>query len=261
MSEENAEIETKSKGGCLKFALILFAIVLIGIGGFVYLTDKGMSMAKGTISKVVTAFRPINVVECFHDYCETQISGNEGNILEVATGEETVELSRESTLKMFNKAVPFGTIKSKIIIPATFRYHIDLNGQWDLIEDGNRLHVIAPSLQPSLPIAFDTAKMQKINSEGLSRFLAGSNMAELEKTITPELKTRATDPENIDRYGQEAKHSIAKFLQTWLIGEGLWKEGKYEEILVYFDGDLIDTANPATVPEIKLGIEQPPVLP
>ncbi|MDF1754777.1 MAG: hypothetical protein P1U89_18470 [Verrucomicrobiales bacterium] len=253
MSEQE---EKKSSGGALKYFFWLMVIGIIAVAGcFLFVTNKGMNMTKETVVRVFRGFKPTKVISGFNEWRDLQVTSNEGNILEVATGEQTVELSRESSIEMFGKTVPGITASSKIVVPATFRYHIDLKGTWNLIEDGNRLHVVAPPLQPSLPIAFDTEKMERINPEGWSKYISGANMKELEKSITPELKLKATDPENIKLFEAEAKKSIAKFLQTWLIGEKEWAEGRFEEIIVYFDGDVIDTEIKDLMPDAKIETE------
>ncbi|MDF1814393.1 MAG: hypothetical protein P1V20_19465 [Verrucomicrobiales bacterium] len=256
MSEEVSG--NKKSGGVIKYFFWLIVIMIVaGVGSFLYLTDKGMSMTKDTILEVVRGFKPKRVINGFNEWRELQVKGTEGNILEVATGEESVELSRESSVEMFGKTVPLVTASSKIIVPATFRYHIDLLGQWDMIEKDNRLYVIAPPLKPSLPIAFDSTKMEKINGPGWAKFISSANMNELEKTITPELQIRAEDPENIKLYEEEAKKSIAKFLQTWLSFEGAWANGKFEEIIVFFEGDVVDTEAKEVEPHATIEIPQP----
>lgn len=256
MSEEPSE--PKKSGGVIKYFFWLIVIMILAIAGcFLYVTDKGMSLTKETIIQLVSGFKPKRVINGFHEWAELQVKGTDGNILEVATGEQKVELSRQSSVEMFGKTVPLVTASSQINVPATFRYHIDLLGQWDMIEKDNRLYVIAPPLKPSLPVAFDSTKMEKINGSAWAKYISGANMAELEKTITPELQTRAEAPENIKLYEEEAKKSIAKFLQTWLIGQNAWDEGKFEEIIVYFENEVVDTETQDVKPHATIEIPQP----
>lgn len=247
--------KAKKSGGVLKcffwMVFILIAAVVICCFGFFYVTNKGMKLTKDSFMEMFHTFRPKKVIHSFTEYRDLKVKGTEGNILEVATGEEIVELTREGSFQLFSKTIPKLKAVSSIMVPATFRYHIDLNGDWDIIDDGNRLHVIAPPLIPSLPVAFDTTKMEKTNP-GWSKLISGSNMEVLEKTITPQLGEIAKDPKHIDEFEPAAKKSIAKFLQTWLSNEDHWEKGKFEEIIVYFTGEIVDPANRKTVPDMKI---------
>lgn len=256
MSEETKETDQstsdespkKSSGNPIKyFFWLLVIIIVVFTGTFLFVAER----TRDTFMDMFRTYRPQKVVSTFNEYRDLFVQGNEGNILEVATGEEVVELTRTDSVKILGRIVPGVTQVSRIVVPATFRYHIDLNGNWDMIDDGNRLHVIAPKIQPSLPVAFDTEKMEKIN-ESWARYLTGSNMSELEKSITPKLISRAQDPEMVAKFREEAKTSIAKFLSTWLTSRGAWEPGQYEQIIVYFEGELVDTDNPETEPDLKV---------
>ncbi len=244
----------KSGGGCFKyfFLLCVFLIIaaVVAFGGFLWLSGKSLDNAKETVMEMFETYRPKKTYESFLEYRDLQVQGNDGNILEVATGEQIIELTREDSVQVLGKVLPVKTT-SRINVPATFRYHIDLKGDWKLIEDEDRLHVVAPPLKPSLPVAFDSSKMQK-NNPGWFNYITGDSMIELEKTITPELEKKAKDPEQAKLFEDKAKLSIAKFLQTWLMGEGQWAEGKYEQIIVYFDEADVDTSDKLTRPNAEL---------
>ena len=247
-----SEKSEKKSGGCLKGFFWLFVIViLMGTGGYFYLSKK-MDLTKEAIFALFEGFKPKQVINTFSEWRDLQIEGNEGNILEVATATSTEEFSRETNFEMFGKILPISTL-SKIDVPATYRYHIDLTGEWVMEADQNRLIVTPPPLQPSLPIAYDSAKMKKTNPEGWSKFLASSNMSELEKSITASLEERARDPLTIRKVEEEARTSIAKFLQSWLTSKEEWKEGHFEEIVVCFEGEEPDHVHdPSKVPDLRI---------
>ncbi len=255
-----AEEKKKKPAGLLKYLFwITVTLVLAAVlcfYGLLYTTDRNIQKVRNAVVSLFQAVKPRAEIKEFMEYRELFVKGNNGNILEVATGEETVELSRETTIKILGKTVPGATASSTVIVPATFRYHIDINAEWNLIQEENRLFVIAPALAPSLPIAFDSEKMQKINPTGWSRYFAGGNMEELVKTITPELKNRAIDQENMKRFEADAKQSIAKFVQTWLAGKELWDIGKIDEIYIYFPNELVDTHDKNRVPDFKYELEK-----
>ena len=260
MSEEKQEStaketksEPKTKGSCLKTITLLFMFMIaagvICFLGFCYITGKE---AKATVLEMFDRYRPQKVAQSFFEYRDLQVQGNDGNILEVATGEQSVILSREDSVQILGKVVPMVKTTSSINVPATFRYHIDLNGKWKVIaDDKNRLHVTAPPLSPSLPIAFDSSKLQRENP-GWTKYITGSNMPQLEKTITPELEKKAKDPAHIKEFQAKAKESIAKFLQTWLVRDGQWADGKIEKIIVYFPGDEVDLNDQLVKPAMSI---------
>lgn len=231
--------------------LIIVIAAVVAFYGFLHFTGKNMSMGKEALMEMFNTYRPQKVIQSFFEYRDLKVEGNEGNILEVATGEEIVDMTQQDEVQVLGKIIPGVKATSRISVPATFRYHIDLKGNWEMIEDGNRLHVIAPPLQPSLPVAFDTSKMTK-NNEGIMKFVIGDNMVALERTITPSLEKRAKDKEQIKRFHDEARQSIAKFLHTWLVGEGQWDQGKIEQIIVYFDGEIVDIDDKLKRPQMQV---------
>ena len=162
--EEMSEKSGKKSGGCLKTFFILSVIViLVGMGGFFYLSNKGMDLTKEAFLSLFEGFKPKQVINTFTEWRDLQVESNDGNILEVATATATEEFSRETNFEMFGKILPISTF-SKIDVPATYRYHIDLTGDWNMEANGNRLIVTPPPLQPSLPVAYDSGKMKKNQS-------------------------------------------------------------------------------------------------
>ena len=257
MSEET---QTKKSGGAIKYLFWLIVLVLlfalIGFLGFAFWTGKGIKdaslTAKQTVLEMFNVYRPQKVTEKFFEFRDLEVKGNDGNILEVATGEQSVMLAREDSVQILGKIIPGVKTTSRINVPATFRYHIDLNAKWELVkDDNNRLHVTAPELKPSLPVAFDSSKMQKDNP-GWMKYISGDSMAELEKTITPELETKAKEEAHIKEFQAEAKKSISKFLHTWLVRDGFWQEGEVEEIIVYFAGEKVDIDDKLLTPDMSL---------
>ena len=160
-----------------------------------------------------------------------------GNILEVATAEATEEFTRKTNVEWFGAIMPLGTTVSEITVPATYRFHIDLNGDWFVESDGSRLMVIAPKLKPSLPVAFDSGKMRKKTKSGWGRWDKHDNLEALERDITLKLNLRASDAKTLSKARDESRLAVAKFLKRWLLTQDVWAAGRFEEIVVIFEDE------------------------
>lgn len=249
---------------------LLTILVLAGVAvffGFVWITgrtidsvEKGMETGKETIVGIAEAFRPETISETFVAFTELTARGNEGNILEVATAEATETFTRKTNVVWFDRQVPLGTTVSEISVPATYRYHIDLNGDWDLSAYDDRVTVVAPTLAPSLPVAFDSEGVKKKSKSGWGRWDGEENLAELEKGLTAKLEERAGDEVTIDKVRDEARLSVAKFVQRWLLEREHWSPETYREIVVIFEDELSsDSSMSGRKPTLRL--EETPVKP
>ncbi len=217
--------------------VILIASGMAVFFSFIWLAKHGIDSGKKAAVEIAKGFKPEEVVATFTEWHELEMKGTEGNILEVATATATEKFTRRSNLEMFGTTLPLGTTVSEISVPATYRYHIDLLGEWFLTSDGHRLMVIAPELKPSLPVAFDTGKMQKKSQAGWARWDATENLDTLEKNITAKLAERAGSSRAMKKARDEARGAVAKFLQVWLLSRDEWAEGRFEEISVMFEGE------------------------
>ncbi len=271
MSDEldTAPVVAPGKRGLLtKLFVFLCLLAVVGLGGFfgvVWMTKSGINAAtesaKKTIKEVVAAFNPDEVVETFDEWREMSATATEGNILEIATAESTEKFYRKTNLAMFGKTLPLGTTASEITVPATYRFHIDLNDDWFLTADGSKLIVLAPEVRPSLPVAFDTGRVEKKTQSGWARWDGGDNLEELERTITAKLGERARQPQVIEKIRGEGRIAVAKFVKNWLLEKEAWGDRQFTEIVVVFEGEKGQslTSAPAT---LKLDREdEAPALP
>ena len=96
-----------------------------------------------------------------------------GGRLEVAELKqvETFEVSRDHQLL----GVPVGSTFSRIRVPAHYRSHVELAPEWTVrVRPDGSVRVIAPRLQPTLPVAIDTGQMEK-ESRGLWSLFTGAS--------------------------------------------------------------------------------------
>lgn len=199
--------------------------------------DKAIDTAKGAAVELVKLFRPEEVINTFHEWRELTVKSGTGSHLEIATAEASERFARTTNLEVFGKKLPMSTSVSEITVPATYRFHIDLNDDWNLTSDGKRLVVRAPRVRPTLPVAFDTGRVEKKTSSGWVRWDADEDLAELEKGITNELAVRAADPDTIAKIEDDGRIAVARFVRTWLLTREAWGQGRFEEIVVIFEGE------------------------
>lgn len=199
--------------------------------------DKVIDTAKGAAVELVKLFQPEEVIKTFHEWRELTVASGTGSHLEIATAEASERFTRTTNFEVFGKKLPMSTSVSEITVPATYRFHIDLNDEWNLTSDGKRLVVRAPRVRPTLPVAFDTGRVEKKTSSGWVRWDADDDLADLEKGITSELAIRAADPDTIAKIEDEGRIAVARFVRTWLLTREAWGDGRFEEIVVIFEGE------------------------
>lgn len=217
-----------------RIVAVLALLALLFLAGALWLVKQVVDSGRQTVGDIAGAFRPERVVETFIEYTELKARGTEGNILEVATAEATETFTRQTNLRLFDRVMPLGTTVSEVSVPATYRFHIDLSGDWALEAEGGRLTVVAPSLQPSLPVAYDSARMQRKTKSGWARWDGAENLETLERTLTAELGQRAGDSRTVDQVREEARVAVAKFVRSWLLEREHWNPEAFQEIVVVF---------------------------
>lgn len=223
--------------GILGIAVVVL-LSLLWLGK--YAVDKSSEAARAvaeTPERIIEKFRPGVVVESFAEWKGLEAEGNEGNVLEVANATATETLREKTSLRVKEAEVPGGAVTVEVEVPATYRYHIDLDGDWAFEQHGSRLVALAPALRPSLPVAFDTRGMRKKTETGWIRWIlrdGDRSMDKLEKSITARLEERARDGKTVERAREEARTSVAKFLKRWLVDQSAWAEGRFESIAVVF---------------------------
>jgi hypothetical protein len=223
----------KSRGG-KRWLRTLFAVITVGAlggSGIMWLDHRGIDLREAAIG----FFKPESIDESFSQWRDHQISGNQGNILEVATATSMEKFSRRSHMEFFGTSLM--PKNSSIEVPATYRFYIDLLGAWEIEANQPRLIVTAPPPQPSFPVAFDTTGIKK-SVDGWGKYMPTRDMEELEKSISGELAKRAGDPDMLMQVRDESRRSIALFLQTWLFNEARWREGQFEELVILFEGEI-----------------------
>lgn len=130
-----------------------------------------------------------------------------------------------------------GTTYSKIKVPATFRYHVDLADEWKIEVKDKCCVVHAPTLRPTVPVAFDTARMETYAESGWARFDKAEILSQLEKDITPLLNGRASEQKLMSDARMQARDVVARFVRNWLRSSHQWQKDAFNSITVIFEGE------------------------
>lgn len=167
-----------------------------------------------------------------------------GGRLEVAELKqvETFEVSRDHQLL----GVPVGSTFSRIRVPAHYRSHVELAPEWTVrVRPDGSVRVIAPRLQPTLPVAIDTGQMEK-ESRGLwSLFTGREQLAALERSITASLGRKAATAPMLARQREAARRTVAEFVAKWLMTQAEWRPHAGRQVEVLFADEPIEALDAA----------------
>lgn len=158
-----------------------------------------------------------------------------GGLLEIATVTVHERFKREDTRHFWG--ISLGTTVSIIQVPAVYRYHIELATEWPIHINGKTAVVRAGEVRPSLPVAIDTGRMEKYTQSGWARFDKDENLHRLERSVSPELNTRADNPAIRQLAVDAGRQTVREFVTTWLLKEQGWKRDPQYKVLVLFPGE------------------------
>ena len=155
---------------------------------------------------------------------------------------ESFEVSRDHDVL----GGPVGSTFSRIRVPAHYRYHVELAPEWRVrvLPDGG-VRVIAPRVQPSLPVAIDTAQLQT-ESRGLwSLFTGPAQVKALERSITAQLARKAVTAPMLERQREAARKTVSEFVTKWLMTQSEWRPHAGQPVQVLFADEPIEALDAA----------------
>lgn len=226
----------------LVFLICFLSLLLVSVFVTLYLGSKIAKAPVEIVETIQEIIKPEINVTNFTQWAKPSNTQAGGNRLEVVTTEATEVHSTESSVSLRGVRIPGTTTTHEIRVPAIYRYYIDLSEKWEIETDPDkkRVVVIAPKLQPTLPVAFDSAKVEKKTEKG---WLIWTNketeLKGLEGAITKQLGEHATSAGMLDEVRESARLGVVRFVEKWLIGLHAWGKdpGEFEEILVYFEDE------------------------
>ena len=221
-----------ASAGCLR-ALVIITLALIAAATALtlYFGDTAKQLVQRYSGGFFTTETTLKTEEILLEMGRTH-----GDILEVASPMKTMETFSKADARFAAWGwVYLGTATSEIKVPASYRFHIKLSEMKQARLDETVLIVTAPVIYPTLPVAFDTSKMEKKTDGTWLRFDAAQQLADLEKSVTPALAVRAQGHVNTVR--ENARRDIEEFVQKWIVESHPEYRHHIKAVKVIFPGE------------------------
>ena len=157
-----------------------------------------------------------------------------GGLLEVSSMRMTEQFDKRFVYEVLGLEV--GETVAHVRVPATYRYHIQLAPLWKIERSDDVFRVVTPPVKPSLPVAVDLARLEQ--DEGgtwlLLPFNADKDREALMREITGKLAQKAASPAYLALQREDARKTVAEFVEKWLVTQEPWKSAKQPRIEVVF---------------------------
>ena len=140
-----------------------------------------------------------------------------------------------------------------IRLPAVYTYRVPLAPEWIIRRIDTDFVVVAPRVEPSLPVAVDLAKMEKNASGTWTFFTATGALDKAEREITAKLAKKATSAAYVTLQRKLARQTVAEFVRKWLMSQERWQNLDSDRIRVLFADETIDSLGADVFP-----IREPP---
>jgi hypothetical protein len=169
---------------------------------------------------------------------KVEVVRTEGGLLQVSTihSPEYFMATKPHSLLGYD----LGPTTTHIRVPATYHYHIELAREWRVrVRPDRTVIVVAPSIKPTLPVAIDTARLER-HAEGRWSMLTGTSELEaLQKTITQQLAGKASTASYIKYQRESARSTVSEFVRKWLLTQDRWKDHRSLQVRVFFADEAI----------------------
>ncbi|HZF79049.1 MAG TPA: hypothetical protein VEZ89_04600 [Rubrivivax sp.] len=174
----------------------------------------------------------------------TQVANSTGRTVVMRTPGGLLEVSRITAEERFDSTtshtvlgVPVGKTVAQVRVPAVYRYHIPLAHEWTIRHSGPTLIVVAPPVQPTLPVAIDTSRLESFASGLWSPVTGPDAVGSLQKSITAKLGERAASQQLVLMQREAARQTLGEFIQKWVVEQSPWKGSKPPTVLVFFEDE------------------------
>jgi hypothetical protein len=192
---------------------------------------------------LVTAIIRVANFEIFRRTAEDVESSVGQQILVMRTRGGLLEVSSINAVEIFDRrfiysilGVRIGETVSRIRVPATYRYRIALAPEWRVLRTSDVFIVVAPPVEPSLPVAVDLSRMEKEVSGNwiLAALTSTRDLEDLERGITAQLARKAVSPAYIRLQREHARRTVDEFVRKWLVTQVAWKLSERPRLEVLF---------------------------
>lgn len=157
----------------------------------------------------------------------------------------------EATADHHVLGVPVGQTTSQIRVPAVYSYHIELAPEWKVTVRDKTFIVIAPRVKPTLPVAIDTARLERYASGTWSLFTGAGELDRLQRSISASLAAKAALPSYLQFQREAARATVTEFVTKWLLGQPRWQPAGQYKVKVFFADEPIEALGAAPPPFVK----------
>jgi hypothetical protein len=178
---------------------------------------------------------------------EIMVMRTPGGLLEVSRIQATEQFDTRFVHSLLG--IPLGETVPRIRVPVVYRYHIELAPEWRVLRSRDLFTVVAPPVQPSLPVAVDLSRIEKEASGTwvLLPFTATDDLDDLEREITARLAKKAMLPAYIQMQREAARATVGEFVRKWLVTQAQWHTVPAPRIRVLFADEPVGSID-AVVP-------------
>jgi hypothetical protein len=145
-------------------------------------------------------------------------------------------------------AIDLDPTVTDIRVPAVYTYRIPLAKEWKVQRFGQDFAVVAPKVEPALPVAVDLRKIEKHVSGNWSFFTGTESLDAAERAITTKLALKARSPAYLLLQKEEARKTVAEFVRKWLVTQKQFEDVDPDRVHVFFADEAIGTMDPRVFP-------------
>lgn len=207
------------------WSLLLLAVLVTSLGANLYLAQR----LRGEERRIDLQLASVDRIEVLR---------TRGGLLQVSTiqAPESFQATKPHDLL----GLDLGATTTRIRVPAVFHYHIELAPQWPLrVRPDGTVIVVAPAVRPTLPVAIDTARLERQAEGRWSLFTGRSELDALQASITRTLAVKAASPSYIEFQREAARKTVAEFVDKWLLAQPRWKDLPARRVQVFFADEPI----------------------
>jgi hypothetical protein len=205
------------------YLIVAAALVAVGYVAYRKFNDAGQEQATSAlVGDIPVVFR------------------TNGGLLEVGK----VVYKQQFTLKeagtVFGFEIPGCPTEAVITVKAHFTYRVRLAPEWKAkITADKRVIVVAPPLEPAIPVAFDTAATNE-SLYGCPIIKDRRLLDRLRKKLSSKLAASAKRPEYKQLARPAAVKTVGEFIRKWYLERSDLSYAKDYPVVVYFKGEPID---------------------
>lgn len=227
-----------------KVSVMLLCLLLVAMcftAGFLvlkYAADKVEALA-GKFGNLPGLFKERDPLSAVFTASLPELSRTVGGELGIAKFKMT-EVFERTDYEDF--VIPLGETRSRIRVPVTYTYHIDLHDPWTLDVTNGICYVTAPKIKHGVPAIHTEGLVKKVESDFLTRFKPGldpqKRMEQFEKTLTSRMWVNAGSPKYVAIVREDCRKTVSEFVRDWILKEDRYKKYDIETLKIIFPDEV-----------------------